>query len=226
MDSDDGNGTSGGRDALAAMRVAYRLGELTEAELRASWAEQFDAWFDVAASDPRVVEANAVQLATADASGRASVRTVLAKSVTTDGLVFYTNFGSAKGHDLAVHPWSAAVFAWLPLQRQVRLSGPTAPVPREQTEAYFSTRPRESQVGAWASAQSEVVGRRAELDAAVAATERRFAGLDVLPAPPNWGGYLLRPEQVEFWQGRVGRLHDRLRFRLAAGSWVVERLAP
>ncbi|MEP6852625.1 MAG: pyridoxamine 5'-phosphate oxidase [bacterium] len=211
---------------LAGMRVAYRRGELTEADLRPTWSEQFDAWFADAVLDERVVEPNAIQLATADAAGRPSVRTVLAKAVTADGLVFFTNHDSAKGRDLAAQPWAEAVFAWLPLERQVRLAGRTAPVPRAETEAYFATRPRESQLGAWASTQSHVVAGRDALDAALAAVEQRFAGMDVVPPPPGWSGFRLRPERAEFWQGRMGRMHDRLQYRLDGSTWRVERLAP
>ena len=129
------------------------------------------------------------------------------------------------GRELAARPYASAVFVWLALERQVRLSGPVTEVPREETEAYFAARPRGSQLGAWASPQSEVVASRAVLDAAYAEAERRFAGQDV-PPPPYWGGYRLAPEAVEFWQGRPDRLHDRLRFRCADTGWVVERLAP
>jgi pyridoxamine 5'-phosphate oxidase len=171
------------------------------------------------------VEPNAVQLATADAEGRPSVRTVLVKSFDQRGVVFYTNYRSAKARDLAARPYASAVFVWLPLERQVRLSGPVAPLSRAETEAYFAARPRGSQLGAWASPQSEVVASRAALDAAYTEVERRFAGEDV-PAPPHWGGYRLTPDAVEFWQGRPDRLHDRLRFRRAQAGWTVERLAP
>ena len=211
---------------LTAMRLAYRLGELTEVELAPTWIAQFTRWFEATRAEPDVVEPNAIQLATTAPDGRPSVRTVLAKSVTERGLVFYTHYDSPKGRALDVHPYSAAVFAWLALQRQVRLCGPTRPVPRAETETYFAERPRGSQVGAWASAQSAVVSGRAELDAAVEEIERRFAGVGSLPPPPNWGGYLLEPDQVEFWQGRDNRMHDRIRFRREAREWVIERLAP
>ncbi|HVU90879.1 MAG TPA: pyridoxamine 5'-phosphate oxidase, partial [Jatrophihabitans sp.] len=156
-----------------------------------------------------------------------AVRTVLAKALDERGVVFYTNYESAKARDLAANPRAAAVFVWLAHQRQVRLSGPVAPVTREETEAYFATRPRESQLGAWASPQSEVVESRAALDAMAAAVAARFGADDPIPAPPNWGGYRLTPDAVEFWQGRTGRLHDRIRYRRTAeGAWVRERLAP
>ena len=207
------------------MRRRYEQGGLSEQTLAATWLDQLRAWFDEAVACERIVEPNAIQLATVDAAGRPAVRTVLVKAMDERGIVFYTNYESAKARDLAHRPYAAAVFAWLPLERQARLAGPVEKVSRTETEAYFASRQRGSQLGAWASAQSSVVSSRAELEAAVAAIEGRFAGQDV-PAPPNWGGYLLRPETVEFWQGRPDRLHDRLRFRRDDAGWVVERLAP
>ncbi|MDT4923165.1 MAG: pyridoxamine 5-phosphate oxidase [Pseudonocardiales bacterium] len=209
----------------AGLRQTYLRGYLDERDLAASWYGQLRIWFDEAAADPAVLEANAIQLATADAAGRPSVRTVLAKGIDERGIVFFTNYESAKARDLAANPRAAAVFVWLAHQRQVRLEGTARLVDRTETEGYFAHRPRESQVGAWASPQSQVVASRAELDAMAARTEARF-GDEVIPAPPHWGGYLLTPDLVEFWQGRTGRLHDRIRFRLDDGTWLRERLAP
>jgi pyridoxamine 5'-phosphate oxidase len=209
----------------SALRRTYRHAVLDETTLAAEWHEQLRRWFLEAVGDARSVEPNAVQLATVDAEGRPSVRTVLVKSFDARGLVFYTNYRSAKGRDLAARPYASVLFVWLALERQVRLSGPVDRVARPETEAYFAARPRGSQLGAWASPQSEVVPSRTALEAAYAEVERRFAGQDV-PAPPQWGGYRLAPEAVEFWQGRPDRLHDRLRFRCAADAWIVERLAP
>jgi pyridoxamine 5'-phosphate oxidase len=209
----------------AELRATYRRGRLEEADLAGTWLAQLRSWFDQAAADPAVVEPNAMQLATADAAGRPSVRTVLAKRLDARGVVFYTNYASAKAADLAVNPRASSVFAWLAHQRQVRLSGTVAKVSREETEAYFATRPRDSQLGAWASPQSEVVESRAALDLLAAQVADRFGDGPIL-APPNWGGYLLTPEEVEFWQGREGRLHDRIRYRRDGDSWVIERLAP
>ncbi len=206
----------------------YLRGRLSESALAASWFEQLRSWFDEAA-DPShaIVEPNAIQLATVDAAGRPSVRTVLVKTLDERGIVFYTNYDSAKGADLSARPYASAVFAWLALERQVRLSGPVSRVNRDETEAYFSSRPRGSQLGAWASPQSQVVGSRAELEAQMLDVEQRF-GDGPVPVPPNWGGYLLRPESVEFWQGRADRFHDRIRFRRPSdsGAWITERLAP
>jgi pyridoxamine 5'-phosphate oxidase len=209
----------------AGLRRHYGSGRLSEDDVADTWLEQLLTWYTAAAADPQVLDANAVQLATADANGRPSVRTVLVRAIDERGIVFFTNYESDKGRDLAANPSAAAVFVWLRHERQVRLTGPVAKVPRAETEAYFAGRPRESQIGAWASAQSRVVASRAELDAAVAAVEARFAGQDV-PAPPHWGGYLLAPDAVEFWQGRAGRLHDRIRFRQVEQGWLTERLAP
>jgi pyridoxamine 5'-phosphate oxidase len=213
----------------AGLRAMYTRGTLDEADLAGTWAEQLRLWFDTAAADPGVLEPNAVQLATAGAGGQPTVRTVLAKGIDARGIVFYTNYESAKARDLADNPRASAVFVWLAHQRQVRLTGPVSKVDRAATEAYFAARPRESQLGAWASPQSQVVESRAALDALAADVEARFTDTDV-PAPPHWGGYLLAPVEVEFWQGRQGRLHDRIRFRRDGDGdgdeWVRERLAP
>jgi pyridoxamine 5'-phosphate oxidase len=209
----------------AGLRASYTRGYLDEADLGDTWLIQLRSWFDAAAADPANIEPNAVQLATSDPTGRPSVRTVLAKGMDERGIVFYTNYDSAKARDLAANPRAAAVFVWLAHQRQVRLTGEVTKVTRAETEAYFALRPRESQLGAWASPQSQPVESRAALDRLAAEAAERFAGADV-PAPPNWGGYRLAPDEVEFWQGREGRLHDRIRYRRAEQRWVVERLAP
>ncbi len=209
----------------ASMRRSYASGELGDEARQVTWIVQLQAWFDEAVGNDLIVEPNAIQLATVGHSGRPSVRTVLAKALDAEGIVFYTNQDSAKARDIEECPYAAAVFSWLPMERQVRLTGPVEMVTRPEAEAYFATRPRGSQLAAWASAQSSVIASRAELAERVRSLEARFHGVDV-PAPPNWGGYRLRPDSVEFWQGRPDRLHDRLRHRLVNGSWVVERLAP
>ena len=207
------------------MRRGYERGELDESSAAPAWLAQLRAWFEDAVAAVSIVEPNAIQLATADSAGRPSVRTVLMKALDARGIVFYTSYESAKARDMAARPYAAAVFAWLALERQVRLSGPVEVVSREETENYFASRPRGSQLGAWASPQSSVIGSRAELERLVKDVEARFAGHPV-PPPPNWGGYRLRPDQVEFWQGRPDRLHDRLRFSADGDGWRLERLAP
>lgn len=208
----------------AGMRRSYERGALDESSLAPTWIEQLRLWFGEAVADERIIEPNAIQLATADRNGRPSVRTVLVKELDEDGLVFYSNYESAKAQDLAANPYAAAAFAWLALERQVRIAGPVERVSRAQTEAYFAQRPRGSQLGAWASPQSAVVAR-ADLEVAEQVAAQRFADQPI-PAPPHWGGYLLRPDEVEFWQGRPDRLHDRIRYRRAGRAWLVERLAP
>ena len=202
------------------------MGDLDEVDLASGWFEQLQAWFAQATADPRTVEPNAVQLATADASGHPSVRTVLVKALDERGIVFYTGYESAKGRELAQNPYASAVFAWLAQERQVRLTGRVRRVSRAETEAYFAGRPRGSQIAAWASPQSAVLDSREVLRERVRDVEARFDGVDVVPAPPNWGGFLLAPDTVEFWQGRADRLHDRFRYRPVAGGWQIDRLAP
>lgn len=210
---------------LSAIRRSYVSGMLTENELRPTWLQQLNYWYEQAAEDSRIAEPNAMQVATADADGRPDIRTVLARGFDEAGVVFYTNYGSAKGSQLAANPAAAAVFAWLPLERQVRFRGPVAKVSPQETAEYFAGRPRVSQLAAWASPQSQRLRDRNELDESLAEVSQRF-GDGEIPPPPNWGGYRIAVDEVEFWQGREFRLHDRLRFRRVGGDWVVERLAP
>lgn len=213
---------------VAAMRREYEHAGLAEADLAADWLTQFRRWFaDVAAAD--LPEPNAMIVATADAQGRPSARTVLLKGLDERGFAFFTNYGSRKATEIAANPYVSVVFPWHALGRQVIACGHTERVDAAETDAYFDTRPRGSRLGAWASPQSRVIGSRAVLDAALAGMEERFTGVERIPAPPHWGGLRVVPETVEFWQGQRGRLHDRLRYRRADdvdGGWVVERLAP
>ena len=209
---------------LAALRAEYELGGLDESDLLADPVSMFARWFDEV-TVAGLLEPNAMVLSTTGPAGAPSSRTVLLKGFDQDGFVFYSNHASRKGADLAVDPRCALLFGWYPLQRQVRVEGSAVLVPRPETDAYFATRPRGSQLGAWASAQSTVVASRGELEAAYAAAEERF-GDGPIPAPPYWGGYRVRPERVEFWQGRRNRMHDRLVYERAGDGWTVRRLAP
>jgi len=210
---------------LSTIRRSYVSGTLTEDVLYPTWLEQLTYWYDQAAEDARIPEPNAMQVATADADGRPDIRTVLARGFDAAGVVFYTNYGSAKGTQLAANPAAAAVFAWLPLERQVRFRGAVTRVSAEETARYFAGRPRVSQLAAWASPQSQRLRDRNELDESLAEVTQRFGNGEILP-PPNWGGYRIAVDEIEFWQGREFRLHDRLRFRRQDGNWLVERLAP
>ncbi|MFL6158554.1 MAG: pyridoxamine 5'-phosphate oxidase [Marmoricola sp.] len=210
-------------DALAALRAEYELGGLDEVDLAPDPLAQFSRWFDEARA-AGLVETNAMVLGTVAADGTPASRTVLLKGV-DEGFVFFTNYTSRKGAELAAEPRCSLLFGWYPLQRQIRIEGTASPVTREETESYFATRPRDSQLGAWASPQSEEVGSRADLDAAYAEVVQRFGDGPIL-APPHWGGYRVLPSSVEFWQGRRGRMHDRLAYRRAAQGWTTHRLAP
>jgi pyridoxamine 5'-phosphate oxidase len=216
--------TPGGPPDPAAMRREYSASaDLSERDLAADWVSQFSRWFAdaVAAGLP---EPNAMVLATAGAEGRPSVRTVLLKGYDERGFTFYTNYESRKGRELAANPYASVVFPWIAMHRQVVVCGPVSPVDRAETEAYFATRPRGSQLGAWASPQSTVIAGRGLLDDALEEVARRFP--DRVPPPPHWGGFRLAPESVEYWQGHADRLHDRLRYRRTESGWLVERLAP
>jgi pyridoxamine 5'-phosphate oxidase len=208
------------------MRRDYtERGPLLETDLAPDWTGQFAAWFaDAAAAG--LHEPNAMIVATAGRDGRPSARTVLLKAYDASGFVFYTNYESRKATDLAENAYASLVFPWFPMHRQVIVAGAVERVTRAETEAYFASRPRGSQLGAWASPQSRVVPDRAAVDDALAEVVERF-GDGPVPPPPRWGGLRVVPETVEFWQGRSSRLHDRLRFRRTGDvSWVVERLAP
>ena len=208
------------------MRVAYSAGELDEGSLAGTWHEQLAGWLADAVT-ARLPEPNAMVLATADAEGRPSSRTVLAKGLDARGVVFFTNFTSSKMHDLRSIRYASTTFPWIALHRQVHLRGPIEKISAAETAAYWATRPRGSQLGAWASPQSAVLRDRRALDATLEQATRRFAGVERVPVPPHWGGVRIRPESVEFWQGRPNRMHDRLRYVLRdGGDWTVERLAP
>lgn len=208
-----------------SMRRDYAAGELRRADLRADPLAQFERWFaDALAAG--VIEANAMTLSTVDAAGRPHARIVLLKDCDARGFRFFTNYDSDKGVEIEANDRVALTFHWPPLERQVRIEGVAGKVPREESAAYFQSRPPASQLGAWASAQSRVIADRTALEGEFAAREREFAD-GVVPMPPHWGGYVVRPELMEFWQGRRSRLHDRFRYRRGeGGAWTIERLAP
>ena len=186
---------------------------------------QFSGWLAEAAA-AGLPEPNAMVLSTVTGSGRPRARSVLLKGHGHDGFVFYTNRTSAKAQDLSGNPWASLLFPWYALRRQVIIQGAVSPLSEDESEPYFHSRPHGSQLGAWASRQSSVIGSRAVLDERYARLEQRWPEDTVVPMPSFWGGYRLRHDVVEFWQGRVNRLHDRLRYRRQGTHWVVERLAP
>jgi pyridoxamine 5'-phosphate oxidase len=211
-------------DSLAGMRRDYETRGLRKADLLDDPLAQFERWFNEA-RNAGLEEPNGMTLATVDATGQPSARTVLLKGVDRRGLTFFTNFDSRKSHEIATNPKAALLFWWSPQARQVRFEGKIEAVGDDEADAYFASRPRGSQIGAWASAQSSVIADRAALEAAEAEIAARFANAEV-PRPPFWGGYRLMPDRVEFWQGRRDRLHDRLRFTRRTDGWTIERLAP
>ena len=216
---------TGTAEDLAAMRVSYEQQALDEADLEATWHEQLLRWLGEAVRSG-LAEPNAMVLATTNSAGQPSTRSMLCKALDARGVVFYTNYSSAKSHDLLATGLASATFPWFALQRQVHVAGPVEKVSPAETAAYWSTRPRGSQLGAWASAQSDEVTGRAALDAAFARVERQFAGATQIPAPPHWGGWRIRPQTVEFWQGRPDRMHDRLVYDQSGGEWRLKRLSP
>jgi pyridoxamine 5'-phosphate oxidase len=210
-------------DDLASLRKSYERAELDESSsAREPW-RQFSDWLDQAIT-AKLPEPNAMTLATVGADGRPSTRIVLIKGFDARGIVWYTNYGSRKGRELAGNPHAALQFHWVELERVVRIEGMVEKVDAEESDAYFRSRPLDSRLGAWASPQSQVISSRAVLvaNAAKAAAQH---GLNP-PRPPHWGGYRLVPDRWEFWQGRKSRLHDRLNYRLVEGQWTRERLAP
>jgi pyridoxamine 5'-phosphate oxidase len=210
---------------LAELRKDYSLAGLSERDLARDPFRQFDKWFQEAEA-AKIHEANAAVLATATKDGRSSARMILLKGVDGRGFLFFTNYDSRKGRELEANPRAALTFPWVELERQVMIEGAVAKVAREESETYFHSRPRANQLASWASQQSSILPGREALEEAMKAMEKKYSGVEA-PMPPNWGGFRLVPDSVEFWQGRRSRLHDRLRYRREAnGAWVVERLAP
>ncbi|KPF51052.1 pyridoxamine 5'-phosphate oxidase [beta proteobacterium AAP51] len=208
---------------IASLRKSYEKAELDENASAPEPLAQFRLWFDQAVQG-QLPEPNAMTLATVGAEGRPSTRVVLIKGFDERGIVWYTNYESRKGRELAVQPYAALQFHWVELERVVRIEGRVEKISAEESDAYFHSRPLDSRLGAWASPQSQVIGSRAVLVKAAAEAALRHALQP--PRPPHWGGYRLAPDSWEFWQGRKSRLHDRLRYRLEGGAWLRERLAP
>lgn len=211
---------------IEQLRDSYERGALAEDELAPTWLEQLERWLaDALAAG--LAEPHAMVVATAGGDGAPGARTVLLRGLDERGLRFHTNYRSRKGRELAANPRATLVFPWYPLQRQVTVDGAVERVGAAESDAYFARRPRASRIAAAASPQSDPIASRAELERRFAELEAEYAGVADPPRPSHWGGYLVVPSSVEFWQGRRDRLHDRLRYRrVAAGGWVVERLAP
>ena len=210
---------------LADLRKDYSLAGLAEKDLAKDPFRQFERWFQEAEA-AKIPEPNAMVLATANREGRPSARAVLLKGLDGRGFVFYSNHESRKGRELDVNPHATLLFPWFALERQVIVEGAVTKVAREESEAYFHSRPQASQLAAWVSQQSSVIPGRKVLEDSMRELEKKYAG-SVVPLPAHWGGWRLMPETVEFWQGRRSRLHDRLRYRREKdGDWSVERLAP
>ena len=209
---------------LRKLRKEYIRAGLRESEADPDPIEQFRRWFDEALA-AGFYEPNAMTLATATRDGRPSARVVLLKGFDERGFVFYTNYGGRKGRDLEENPCCALVFYWGELERQVRIEGRAYRVSDKDSDAYYKSRPRGSQLGAWVSAQSRPVEDRGILEERLRELEVKYEGREI-PRPPFWGGYRVEPEEIEFWQGRENRLHDRLLYRRLSGGWKIERLSP
>jgi len=212
---------------LADLRRSYTRATLDAADVAGDPFVQFTRWFQEAV-DAKLVEPNAMTLATADDAGQPSARIVLLKGFDPRGFVFFSDYRSRKAGELAANPRAALCFHWAELERQVRIVGTVDPASREESDQYFRSRPEQSRMGAWASHQSAVLTARSELETQLEAVKARFGAGAEIPLPPHWGGYRVVPVELEFWQGRDSRLHDRIRYRLDAdgASWIVERLSP
>lgn len=211
---------------IQGLREDYRRSSLTENEIKDKPFEQFKLWFENAL-EAKIPEPNAMVVASVSKEGMPSARVVLLKGFDERGFVFYTNYESQKGRELAHNPGCALVFNWLELERQIRIEGQAEKLSPEDSESYFHKRPKKSQIGAWASPQSQVIENREVLENNFSDLEARYADAEQLPRPEHWGGFRVVPSRIEFWQGRSGRLHDRLNFtRNPEGEWAMSRLAP
>ena len=209
---------------ISKLRKEYSLKELRKKNVNKNPFDQFSNWFQDAVKS-KIEEPNAMILATADKSGTPSLRVVLLKSVDIDGLIFYTNYNSQKGRELSENPNASILFFWLPLERQIRISGKVIKLDEKESFEYFKSRPYESQIGAWASKQSEAIEDRSELEMKFEKYKSLFKEGNV-PLPPNWGGFKLVPQTFEFWQGRESRLHDRIRYSKSENGWDLDRISP
>ena len=207
------------------MRKEYAKDFLLEGNISRDPMQQFNEWMR-SAIDFGLPEPNAMVVATATMDGKPSARVVLLKEVNAEGFVFFTNYLSNKGRQLAENPFIAVIFDWHEMERQVRIEGIAEKISESDSDDYFHSRPRSSQIGAWASDQSLVVKNREALDGSLWTCEKKFAGTPHIPRPPHWGGFLIRPATIEFWQGRPNRMHDRLIFKKIDAAWNMERLAP
>lgn len=210
--------------AIADIRKDYKLKSLIEEDVKSDPIDQFSEWWNEAVNS-QIEEVNAMTLATATSAGVPSARIVLLKGFTHKGFKFYTNYQSHKGTELAGNPFAALVFFWKELERQVRIEGTVEKSGEEDSEAYFKTRPAASRIGAWASPQSRPIAGRNILEENVVKFKEQF-GEDNIPKPPDWGGYILAPSKIEFWQGRRSRLHDRIQYTRQSPGWKIERIAP
>lgn len=215
--------------SISSIRQEYLLATLSEKEVSPSPIDQFERWLNEAMKS-EVLEPTAMVLSTVSAEGQPSSRVVLLKDLDSNGFVFYTNYSSKKGVELSQNARASLLFFWPELQRQIRIEGEVKRVNPEQSTTYFQSRPKGSQLGAWASPQSQVVPHREFLDERIEEMEKKFEGLEVLPRPEHWGGFSLIPNRIEFWQGRGSRMHDRIRYERTSSSvtseWKIERLAP
>ncbi len=208
---------------LADLRKSYMKGSLSEEDVKANPIDQFHVWFDQA-QHAELPEPNAMTVASVDANGKPSARVVLIKEVTQDGFVFFTNYESRKGQALTANPHAALLFFWPELERQIRIEGGVTKLSAEESDAYFHSRPLDSRIGAWASPQSQVITSRTQLVTKAAEYALKFA---LNPSrPPHWGGFRVKHEVLEFWQGRPSRLYDRIQYVLENGQWKIQRLAP
>ena len=212
------------KDKVENLRVDYDKDTLDIKDLNADPVVQFEYWFDEAMG-AAVPEPHAFMIATVDGEGKPSARIVLLRNADQNGFVFFTNYNSRKGHNVEINPNVSATFFWQELQRQVRVEGTIEKISAAESDDYFASRPRESQIGAWASNQSEELASREALEQRIADLTQQYEGQTV-PRPPHWGGYRIKPNRVEFWQGRPSRLHDRFLYNLQNGSWTIKRLNP